>query len=354
MSSEIASRRQRSRIAATRRGERAARAFAACAITLALASPSQAGPSSPADKAMAEALFRDGKLLLDAGKLTEACGKLEESQRIDPKLGTLLNLATCHQEQGRTASAWAEFNEAASMATVAKQNARVNFAKVHANDLEQRLSRLTIKIDNPEANLAIKINGKDLSVAAIGSSIPVDPGNLSITVTAPGKKPWSQTIPIEPGPAAKDLHIPDLEAEAPPSQPAPEPPPPPPPPPRHIKTGIEATGQQIAGIAIAGVGLVGVGVGSYFGIRTLQKSHEIRSLCDNTTGDVCDKGRNTSREAHTSATTSNVSFIAGLTCLAGGALLFFTAPSGKPMKSALRIVPMVSPEGIVVTLGGSL
>jgi hypothetical protein len=353
MSSGIASRPPDRKALWARPGGAAARAIAAAMAVLGLAGAARAEPSSAADKAMAEALFRDGKQLLEAGKLNEGCGKLEESQRIDPKLGTLLNVATCHEQQGRTASAWAEFNEAASLATSAKQSARVSFARTHAADLEQRLSRLTIKIDNPPSGLAIKINGKDLSVAAIGSPIPVDPGNLSITVTAPGKKPWSQMVPIEAGPASKELPIPGLTAEAPALKrdtTSKQPPPPPPPP----VDPAQGTRQRIAGVALAGVGLVGIGVGSYFGLDALKKGAEAHRLCPNAQMCGDPKAQEISRSGEQPALISTLAFIAGGTLVAGGAVLFLTAPSRKPARAALQVAPLISPQGFVLSLGGTM
>ena len=49
---------------------------------------------------MAESLFREGKRLSSEKKFSEACPKFEESYRLDPGLGTLLNLATCHLSFG--------------------------------------------------------------------------------------------------------------------------------------------------------------------------------------------------------------------------------------------------------------
>ena len=117
-------------------------------------------------KALAEALFRDGRELMADGKVHEACSKFAMSQRIEPKLGTLLNLASCNEADGKIASAWAQFTEARAIAERTGQAEREQFAREHADALSTRLSRITVaSADGSE--LSLQLDGVMIDAAVV-------------------------------------------------------------------------------------------------------------------------------------------------------------------------------------------
>src|SRR4051794_29770981 len=103
-----------------------------------------AARAEPGEKPLAEALFQAGRDLLEQDRIPEACAKFAASMKVEPKTGTLFNLATCHEREGRTASAWAEFVEAEAIAERTSDGERVAFAKEHRASLEKKLSRVVI------------------------------------------------------------------------------------------------------------------------------------------------------------------------------------------------------------------
>jgi tetratricopeptide (TPR) repeat protein len=314
-------------------------------------------PQTVAEQAAAEALFREARALLRARKYAEACAKLAESQRIDPKLGTLLNLASCHEQQGKTATAWAEFSQAVGMALNAGQQARADYARSHAAGLERKLSRVVFRAPPAAAtseDLRIKVGDKELAAAAIGSRIPLDPGTYPVEVAAPDKKPWSTVISVPPGPATVEVDIPPLANAARPAAPQPPAPQAELEPDSAMEPPAEVGGwppARIAGLVLGGVGLAGLGVGTYFGIRTLMKQGIVE---DNCAGPYCNQvGLDADEDAHTSATISTIAFAAGAALLAGGVVLIFTSPGAEDAESAARPRLWVGLSAGDVRLGGA-
>jgi hypothetical protein len=141
-----------------------------------------------------EKLFRDGKSLLKAGKLAEACEAFAQSQSLSAGVGTLLNLADCRERQGQTATAWTLFREAKALAERTKDK-RATEATARAAALEANLAYFTVTVaaDRRVEGLVIKRNGRVVDPALWNQPVPLDPGDYVIEGSAPKHEPWSAT-----------------------------------------------------------------------------------------------------------------------------------------------------------------
>ncbi len=83
--------------------------------------------ASPADRAYAEELFREGRELAQKGNTLEACAKFEESMNADPALGTLMNWADCRERVGQHDIACVLFQQALDWAHDTASNEREQF-----------------------------------------------------------------------------------------------------------------------------------------------------------------------------------------------------------------------------------
>ncbi len=179
-------------------------------LVLAGATPASAAPPTDA-AATAEVLFREAREMMARGDNAAACPKLAESQRIDPSVGTLLNLGDCYERIGRTASAWATFNDAAAMAIRAEQPERARFAKGRAEALGPKLARLTVEVRASAQGLTVERDGVALGAATWAAALPVDPGPHTLVAKAPHRKTWSTTVSCKEG-AAAVVVVPELES----------------------------------------------------------------------------------------------------------------------------------------------
>jgi hypothetical protein len=199
------------------------RAASGVLLALALCGASPAHAQSETKTAVAEGLYRQARELMATGNYDAACPKLAESQRLDPATGTLLNLAACHEKQGKLATAWLEYSDALVAARRDGRDDRVDFARQRAAELEPKLSRLTIVLapDADEPELTLELDGASVGRAVLGAATPVDPGTHVVRVSAPGKKPWHQSIEVGAVADQQSITIPRLEiAPAPEAAPA--------------------------------------------------------------------------------------------------------------------------------------
>lgn len=280
------------------------------------------------------ALFNEGVALFNEGKYDAACTKLEASLKALPGLGTRGKLAECYEKLGRMASAWALYKELAQLAMRAGDVTREKVANERAKALEPKLSYVTVSVGGHDVpGLVVKRQGKELERSKLNVAEPVDPGTIAFEVTAPGKRPFSNSVNVAAGQSVT-VQIPALENLA---SAAPPPPPPPQkddaqptfPPPETESTPW----QKPTGLVVAGVGVVVLGVGGVFGLDAKGKYDAPfeDGRCDKGTKQCDANGQSAIDDARSRATLSTIFVVSGVVLAAGGLVLYFTAPSGRRM-----------------------
>ena len=325
---------------------RRALVFVACLAAFGLP---RAARAQGTDKALAEELFRQGQTLMQEKRYAEACPKLAESQRLDPGTGTLLNLGVCHEREGKLATAWAEYNEVITFAQRDGRQDRVAYAKERIQAVEPRLARLKIELA-PGAEtpgLEIRLDGNLVGRPALGVAAPVDPGPHEVSASAPGKRAWKSSAIAPDGAGSVAILVPVLE-DAPAEETAPAAP--------VVATQgspsadqrpSDGKTQRVVAYVLGGVGIVGIGVGTVFGLNAISKNKESNENGCN--GNECTSAAaETRRDAQSAGTISTVAFVVGGAALAGGVVLFFTAPR---RKSGMTARVTLAPSGGNVELG---
>lgn len=347
-----------STIAADRRAP-----FALAAIACLLLVPSVAR----AEGSAADALFREGRTLLDAKKYDEACPKLAESQRLEPGAGTLLALALCHEGQGKPATAAADLKKASELG---RKNGRLDLANAadkRAAALASSVPHLVIHLpENEGESYGVRCDGEPIAKSDLGAPVAMDPGEHKIEVSAEGKKPRSYTVRIS-GPGTTEIVVDKLETarRAPPPKAEPHEEPAAateyaPPARSEEKRG---GAQRTVGLVIIGAGVVGLGAGAYFGGQALSQSGEASRACP-TNGSCTDAGSEANERSKESFRAAVIGLGAGTVALTAGAIVYFLAPDGPaprsdaararaPEKRTAHVIPSVGPNGASLGVVGT-
>jgi hypothetical protein len=302
-----------------------------------------AGQARADNAAAANALFDEGKRLMQAGRYAEACAKFADSQRLDPGAGTILNLAACYEKNGQTASAWSAYRAAAAAARDKGQSAREKAAREGAARLEPALSKVIVTVTpQPDADaLNVALDGTVIPPGLRGIPTPVDAGNHRVEASGTGKKPWSTAVVVGNA-ATTAVLVPVLEtaparAAAEAAKPATSAPP-------AVAEPRQGKSQRTVALIVGGVGLVGVGVGSAFGLMAKASDDKADRFCSSS--DHCtDEGKSYINSAHSKATVATVAFSIGGAGLLGSAILWLTAPRAQERGSSIAVVPTVTFDG---------
>jgi hypothetical protein len=333
----------------------ATRSSLALVLTLAFAAPAHA------QSAEAETLFREGKRLLKKGEIAEACDKFEASDRLEPTVGTELNLADCRERNGQLATAWAMFVKAAAAAKRADGDGkRAAEARRRAVALEPRLVYLTIVVREAARldGLVIKRNATPIDAALWDQRVPVDPDEYEISGEAPGHVPWRTRVTVKAKSQKVEVPMLDPRPESAPVAAA-----------RGeasgrgagadagpIEVGAKApgpsrfTGRRKLAVGFAAAGAVAAGVGIGFGVHARSLEDQADAICPDVA--CTDAGAvEINRTARRNALYANLGFAAGGALIAAATVLWLT---GAPRaRATMVVIPSLDADRAGVSVAGA-
>ncbi len=302
------------------------------ALTCITVSAPAAAEPTEAEKAASRAIFAKAREAMEAKKLDEACPAFVESQRIWPTASGALNIGNCEELRGNLATAYGAFADTAGLARRAGDKNREEEGAQRASLLKPKLAMLDVEVAsaNRIEGLLVKRDGHEAGPGQWGIAVPVDPGEHTIEASAPGRAAWKKTIRIAPKPGTTTVDVPALAPASVAETPAP--------PTGATEPQASPWGtQKTAAVIVGGAGVVGIALGAVFGVKAIGKKSDSAANCRPDDPSRCNATGVALREDGRSAgTISTISFIAGGVALAGGVVLFVTAP-GRPEKAGAGI-----------------
>jgi hypothetical protein len=261
-----------------------------------------------AEPTKADRLFLEGRELLKAGEIEEACTKFERAYELDKGPGIVANLADCRERFDEPAEAWRLFRDAAARWDSA---AGAKLARERAEKLAKRLAIVVIGVPDPElAGLSIAINGRRVEPASEIRDAFV-PGEIEVVAKASGRATFRRTRTAAAGETVViELAFGDRE-----EQPA--------------REGRVVRRRSRVGIAV-GLGVLGVagiatGVGLGFQANS-QYDAALKDYCMGNRNDCDPVGDDKLRDAGKRADLGTVVGIAGGVLAAVGVIVYVTAP----------------------------
>jgi hypothetical protein len=296
-------------------------------LLVALAAPLGAAAQPTGDPTRAAALFQEGREAAKKGDHAGACPKLAESYRIDPAVGTLLNLADCNEHLGKVATAWQLFQQA--IEHLPNHDDRVPMAKKRIAALAARLSRLTLVLAaGAPAGTKVIRDAAELAPGSLDTPLPIDPGAHEVIVKAPDREDRRFEFTV----AERETKRLELEPG----------PPTPPPTPTQPEPGMSP--MRLSGIIVGGVGIVGLAAAIGTGLALPGKQRTIKLHCGPPVhpANVCDAvGFEAAQAGKTLSAANTAAWVVGIAATSAGVGLVVLGGFLPKRDSALQLT--VSP-----------
>ncbi|UQA58792.1 tetratricopeptide repeat protein [Polyangium aurulentum] len=174
----------------------AAALFAALALSLA-AAPALAKEPTAAEIKMSKDMVRDAITEAKAGRCPEAIRMLKESIALRESAEAYYHLADCQATTGKLKDALGSLKRGQAVADQQKDRAMRATISEGLKVLEAGIPMISLELPAGVEGVAVTIDGAAVPEAELKGPIPVDPGEHTVEVKAPGRKTFTRTVKAE-------------------------------------------------------------------------------------------------------------------------------------------------------------
>lgn len=313
--------------------------------------------ATPEALAAARALFNEGIELEKEDEWQAALERFEKVAAVKMTPQVRFHIALCHEKLGRLVDAVNGFELAEQEARTAGDRARdvLRNAPKRAEALRARVAHVVIRVEGKVRTSKITIDGREVALALVGSSIPVDPGDHVVEVRRDGEVTHTEEISL--GEAESTELTLEIDDPEPPPKPDPKPDitPDPTPDPKPAPVVVDDDPPQWVAYVVAGAGGAMLGGAGVLWLLRQSTLRDISSNCREAGFVECDPADvgNADKAKQYDVGSKVLLGVGAASVAAGVALWFILWPDDEPSptstgakKSELVVVP--GPTGVTV------
>jgi len=284
------------------------------------------------------------------GDHAAACARFRESERLDPAVGTWLNLGLCEEGLGHWASAWEYYQRV--LHAVPAADGRAVVARAQLDALDPRMPRVVFRL-SPEAptTTVVAHDADEYGVSSFGVPLPMDVGDHTFVARADGfaartyqlllREGERREFFVQPGAPVDELHpapAPNVEADPSPRSASPSTP--------EVPT---RAGHRTAGFVVGGIGVAALSASVVAAAMVLENKNIVERECD-ARGACSPAGLDAGRRVKIWGNVGTATFATGV--VAAGAGLYLILSSGSAGR-ATRVTAAPASGGGFVSIASS-
>ncbi len=302
-------------------------------------------PAAPSPVEVATQRFLAGQSQYEKAKYDLALAEFQASYDAVKSPNSRLYIARCIRKLGRKKDAYNEYVQVVAeaekrAAEEAKYAGTLSAAKEERDEMKKEIAVLRLLMPGDVKDAAVRVGNESIAPERLSDEIAVDTGQVTVSIEAKGRKPFTKTLEFKAGDDRKvavELPVDEEAAEG-----------------NKNKIPFRTYAYISGGVGAAGLALWGI-----FGVMASNRYDDLFSKCQGRCGssfqDEVDAGR-------TETGVSNAGLVIGILGIAGGVGLFTwdlmankkKTEAGEAPKtvSLQRAGVQLGPQSGMVTVGG--